>query len=44
MKQVIRDTFEDIASIAKICGGVLVVGLAMGSFRYLSAGALDIFY
>ena len=40
----IQNVFEDLVSVTKICGAVLLVGVAMGAFRHLSSGALSIFY
>ena len=40
----IRNVFDDLVSLSKICGAVLLIGVAMGAFREVSGGALSIFY
>ncbi len=40
----VKNMFDDLVSITKICGAVLLVGVAMGAFRHVSSGALSVFY
>lgn len=40
----VKTMLEDLVSLTKICGAVLLVGVAMGGFRHLSSGALAVFY
>ena len=40
----VKNMFDDLVSLTKICGAVLVVGIAMGLFRHMSSGALAVFY
>lgn len=40
----VKNMFDDLVSLTKICGAVLLVGVAMGLFRHMSSGALAVFY
>ncbi len=44
VKQSLHNLMDDLVSLTKICGAVMVVGIALGGFRYASSGALSIFY
>ncbi len=44
VRTAVKNVFDDLVSLAKICGAVLIVGIAMGLFRHASSGALAVFY